>query len=181
MKASVFVGASLDGFIARPDGAFDFLALAEKEPHGYEQFIATVDAIVMGRNTYEVVLAFPDWPYGSVPVFVLSSRPLPPAPEGAVVERLHASPMEIFTELDSRGFEHAYIDGGVVIQSFLRAGLVSSVTITRVPVLIGSGIALFGALGTDVVLTHVSTRPLACGAVQSEYAIGPGSVHAGPV
>jgi len=177
VKTSVFVGASLDGFIARPDGAFDFLSIAEKEPHGYEEFIATVDAIVMGRNTFEVVLAFADWPYGSMPVFVLSSRPLPPAPAGAVVERWHLSPADAVATLEARGFRHAYVDGGRVIQSFLRAGLVSSVTITRVPVLIGEGIALFGSLPADVVLTHVATRQLDCGAVQSEYAIGPAATR----
>ena len=82
MKTSVFVGTSLDGFIARRDGRFDFLSAAEGEPHGYEEFIATVDAIVMGRNTYEVVLAMAEWPYGTRPVFVLSSRALPAAPAG---------------------------------------------------------------------------------------------------
>jgi dihydrofolate reductase len=172
VKASVFVGTSLDGLIARPDGAFDFLSIAEKEPHGYEEFIATVDAIVMGRNTYEVVLAFAHWPYGSTPVFVLSTRSLGSAPKTGVVERMQGSPAEVFAKLETRGFSHAYIDGGVVIQSFLDAGLVSSITITRVPVLIGSGVPLFGALGSDVLLTHVATRALACGAVQSEYAIG---------
>lgn len=88
MKASVFVGTSLDGFIARMNGSFDFLDAGGNEPHGYEEFIATVDALVMGRNTYEIVLGFGAWPYGSKPVFVLSSRPLAPAPAGAVVEQI---------------------------------------------------------------------------------------------
>ena len=74
MKASVFVGASVDGFIARPDGAFDFLSGGGGErDNGYEQFFATVDALVIGRNTYDVVLPFPTWPYGTTPVFVLST------------------------------------------------------------------------------------------------------------
>ena len=55
MKASVFVGTSLDGFIARPDGAFDFLPTDGGEPHGYDEFMATVDALVMGRKTYETL------------------------------------------------------------------------------------------------------------------------------
>jgi len=172
VKASVFVGMSLDGFIARCDGRFDFLDVAEGEPHGYEEFIAAVDAIVMGRNTFDVVQPFPEWPYGAKPVFVLSTRPLPPTPAGAVVERMQATPAEVFSTLEARGFQHLYVDGGNTVQQFLRAGLISSLTITRVPVLIGEGIPLFGALGADVALRLVATRQLACGAVQSEYAIG---------
>jgi dihydrofolate reductase len=171
MKTSVFVGTSLDGFIARPNGAFDFLLGAEGEPHGYEEFFATVDALLMGRNTYEVVLPFPKWPYGSKPVFVLSSRSLSPAPVGAVVEHVSGSPGGVYAMLESRGFQHVYVDGGSVIQSFLRAGLVDRVVVTRVPVLIGTGIPLFGPVETDIPLRHVATRTLAGGAVQSEYAI----------
>src|ERR1051326_6497969 len=87
MKASVFVGTSLDGFIARQNGALDFLEAGGGEPHGYEEFIASVDALVIGRHTFETVLSFGGWAYGTMPVFVLSSRPIPPAPPGAVVER----------------------------------------------------------------------------------------------
>ena len=169
MRTSVFVGASLDGFIARRDGAFDFLSVAAGEPHGYEEFIATVDAIVMGRNTFDVVLAFAKWPYGALPVFVLTTRPLPPTPDGAVVERLDGAPAEVLSRLEARGFRHAYIDGGLTAQQFLRAGLVSSLTINRVPVLIGSGIPLFGPLDADVALKLVRVRQLASGAVQCEY------------
>ena len=173
MKASVFVGASLDGFIARRDGAFDFLSVAEGEPHGYEEFIATVDAIVMGRNTFDVVAAFPEWPYGALPVFVLSTRGLPPASAGAVVERMDASPAEVYSQLEARGFQHVYVDGGVTVQRFLRARLIDSLTINRVPVLIGDGIPLFGALNADLSLKLVATRQFACGAVQTEYALEP--------
>ena len=88
VKASVFIGASLDGFIARKNGAFDFLPPGGGEPHGYDEFMASVDALVIGRNTYETVLAFETWPYDKKPVFVLSTRPLAPAPAGAVVEHL---------------------------------------------------------------------------------------------
>lgn len=167
----MFVGTSLDGFIARHDGRFDFLSVAEGEAHGYEEFIATVDAIVMGRNTFDVVLAMAPWPYGARPVFVLSARALPAAPAGATVERLNAPPAQIYAQLQARGFQHVYVDGGLTAQSFLRAGLVDRLTVTRVPVLIGAGIPLFGPLADDVVLKHVATRQLACGAVQSEYAI----------
>src|SRR2546430_4319102 len=142
MKASVFVGTSLDGFIARADGSFDFLSPAGDEPHGYDEFIATVDALVIGRKTFETVLGFDGWAYGKKPVFVLSSRPIAAAPAGAVVERMSGAPTEIVSQLEARGIRHIYVDGGITIQQFLRAGLIQRLIITRVPVLIGDGIPL---------------------------------------
>lgn len=174
MRASVFVGTSVDGFLARPDGTFDFLDPPEgvtMEPHGFEEFMASVDALVMGRNTYDVVLAFETWPYGDKPVFVLSSRELPPAPKGAVVERESGTPNEIASRLAARGFEHLYVDGGYTIQSFLRARLIDRLIVSRVPVLIGTGIPLFGALERDLRLRHVATRTFSSGLVQSEYVV----------
>jgi dihydrofolate reductase len=171
MRASVFVGTSLDGFIARANGDFDFLESGGGEPHGYDEFMATVDALVIGRKTFETVLAFEQWPYGEKPVFVLSSRPLAPAPPGAVVEHMSGEPAEIWAQLTARGLQHIYVDGGITIQRFLRAGLIQRLIVTRVPVLIGQGIPLFGALPQDVLLRHVATRQYAGGLVQSEYAI----------
>src|SRR5512139_2971421 len=95
MTASVFVGTSLDGFIARANGALDFLPPGGGEPHGYDEFMATVDALVIGRNTFDVVLAFDAWPYGDKPVVVLSTRPLGPAPAGATVERMSGEPADV--------------------------------------------------------------------------------------
>ena len=172
MKASVFVGISVDGFMARVNGALDFLP-AQPEPHGYDEFMASVDALVIGRNTFEIVLGFGGWAYGTKPVFVLSTRPLPPVPEGAVVERMSGEPAAILAALGARGIGHVYVDGGITIQRFLQAGLIQRLIITRVPVLIGSGIPLFGALPRDVVLEHVATRPYPSGLVQSEYAVRP--------
>jgi dihydrofolate reductase len=172
VKASVFVGTSLDGFIARLNGEFDFLPAGGGEPHGYNEFIATVDAHVIGRKTFETVLAFGGWEYGKKPVFVLSSRKLPPAPRQAVLEQMSGPPSEIVAKLESRGIKHIYVDGGITVQSFLAAGLINRLVITRVPVLIGSGIPLFGALPHDILLKHVATRHFASGLVQSEYAVG---------
>ena len=90
VNASVFVGISLDGFIARMDGGLDFLPDVV-EPHGYDEFMASVDALVIGRKTFETVLGFGTWPYGEKPVFVLSMRPLPPTPPGAVIEHMSAA------------------------------------------------------------------------------------------
>jgi dihydrofolate reductase len=172
VKASVFIGTSLDGFIARLNGEFDFLPAGGGEPHGYNEFFASVDALVIGRKTFETVLKFDAWPYGKTPVFVLSTRALPSAPADAVVERLAGNPTDIMSLLEARGFRHAYIDGGITIQQFLTAGLIQRLIITRVPVLIGTGIPLFGAVPRDIALTHVGTRQFASGLVQSEYVIG---------
>jgi len=171
MRGSVFVGVSVDGFMARPDGRFDFLPEGGGEDHGYTEFMASVDALVIGRKTYEVVLAFPEWAYGKKPVYVLSSKPLAPAPKGAVVERMSGDPRQIAAQLDARGVRHAYVDGGETIQAFLRAGLIQRLIVTRVPVLVGEGIPLFGATGRDVALRHVGTRAYGTGLVKSEYEV----------
>jgi dihydrofolate reductase len=171
MKLSVFVGTSLDGFIARTDGSFDFLLASGSEPHGYDEFMATVDALVIGRNTLEAVLKLPAWPYGERPVFVLSTRELPATPRGANVERMSGAAADIVANVSARGIRHVYVDGGITIQRFLRAGLIQRLIITRVPVLIGEGIPLFGATGRDIRLKHVATRQYASGLVQSEYEI----------
>ena len=171
MKASVFVGTSLDGFIARPNGALDFLPAGGGEPHGYEEFMASVDALVIGRHTFDTVLGFDEWAYGKKPVFVLSTRPLPPVPPGAVVARMEGDPVAIVAQLEAQGVRHAYVDGGVTIQRFLRAGLIQRLIITRVPVLIGAGIPLFGQLPRDIPLRHIATRHYRSGLVQSEYEV----------
>jgi len=176
MSVSVFVGISVDGFMARPDGSFDFLP-ENAEPHGYEEFMAGIDALVIGRNTFEVVLAFETWPYGDKRVVVLSSGPLDfSGVKGGRVEAMSGAPAEIVAQLAASGAHHLYVDGGDTIQRFLRAGLVDRLIVTRVPVLIGQGIALFGALPHDVLLRHVATRSFDSGLVQSEYEVsGPGA------
>lgn len=171
MKASVFIGTSVDGFIARRDGALDFLPAGGGEPHGYEEFMATVDALVIGRNTYEIVLGFKHWPYGDKLVVVLSSREIDPAPAGAVVEHMSGEPADIVSQLEARGIKHIYVDGGITVQRFLAAGLIQRLIITRVPVLIGEGIPLFGPLPGDVRLRHLATRHYQSGLVQSEYEV----------
>lgn len=172
MRGSVFVGVSLDGQIARADGGLDWLPLDTTEDHGFNAFMATVDALVMGRNTYDVVRSFTGpWAYGSTPVYVLTHRELAPAPAGAVVDAVAGTPAEVATELGRRGVKRAYIDGGATIQEFLEAGLIDRVIVTWVPVLIGKGISLFGATSRDIRLKHVSTRSFPSGLVQSEYEV----------
>jgi dihydrofolate reductase len=170
MIVSAFVGTSVDGFIARPDGNLDFLPADGGEPHGYDEFMASVDALVIGRKTFETVLAYATWPYGQKRVVVLSSRPVDfSGVRGGVVGQMAGSPAEIVAKLAASGVQHVYVDGGITIQGFLRAGLVQRIIITRVPVLIGSGIPLFGSLPRDVRLRHVATQNYSSGLVKSEY------------
>jgi len=172
MTASVFIGTSVDGFIARLNGELDFLPEGGGEPHGYNEFIATVDALVIGRKTFETVVAFPEWPYGDKRVVVLSSKPIDfSAVRGGRVEQMSGAPAEIVAKLAASGAHHLYIDGGITIQRFLRAGLIQRLTITRVPVLIGEGIPLFGALPRDLRLRHIITQHYPSGLVKSEYEV----------
>jgi dihydrofolate reductase len=174
MKTSVFVGVSVDGFIARANGGLDFLDAGGDEPHGYEEFVATVDTIVMGRKTFETVLGFGSWPFGEMPVVVLSGQPLDlstAASRGGRVEQMAGPPADIVAALSDRGIQHLYLDGGLTIQGFLRAGLVTRLIVSRVPVLIGSGVPLFGTLLKDVPLRHVATKTFRGGLVQTEYEV----------
>ncbi len=172
MTASVFVGVSVDGFMARPNGDIDWLPAGGGEPHGYDEFMASVDAIVLGRKSFEKVLTLGPWVYGDKRVVVLSTRPVDlSAAIGGVVEQMSGPPADIVSRLAASGAHHLYIDGGITIQSFLRAGLIQRLVITRVPVLIGEGIPLFGALPRDTRLRHVATRHYPSGLVQSEYEV----------
>ncbi|ROM63883.1 deaminase [Pseudomonas brassicacearum] len=171
--AHVFIATSLDGFIARPDGDIDWLLQRDDptEDHGYSDFIADKDVIVMGRGSYEKVLTFDTWFYER-PMVVLSERlassPVPEALKGKV-RFSNLSPRDVMKELTRQGVRRVYVDGGQVVQSFLRDGLVADMVITTVPVLIGSGRSLFGALQQDVELKLVSSRCFPSGLVQSAY------------
>lgn len=172
MTVAVFIATSLDGFIARPNDDLDWLPADGGEPHGYDEFIASIDAIVIGRKTFEKVLTFDTWPYGDKRVVVLSTRPVDVSVAGGVVERMTGAPGEIVSQLAAGGARQLYVDGGITIQGFLRAGLIDRLIITRVPVLLGDGIPLFGPLAGDVRLHHVATRAFSSGLVQSEYRVG---------
>lgn len=171
---SVFCGISLDGFIARPDGALDFLegdGTAELGDHGYDAFVAGIDAIVMGRRSFEKVMTFDAWPY-TKQVIVLSSGTVDLSyarARGADVEVMNAPPEELIPALTARGLYSLYIDGGVTVQRFLRAGLIDRLIITHVPVLIGQGIPLFGPLEKDIRFRLIASRSFPGGLVRSEY------------
>jgi dihydrofolate reductase len=174
MSAHVFIATSLDGFIARRDGAIDWLPTdgsGDAGDHGYTAFTAGIDAVVMGRNTFEVVLGFGGWHF-TKPVVVLSSRDvaIPPELAGKVVA-MSGTPEQVSAECAARGWHELYVDGGVTIQRFLRAGLIDRMIITRIPVLLGEGLPLFGPVAADVRLDHVRTQAYDSGLVQSEYRV----------
>ncbi len=176
-QCSVFIATSLDGFIARPDGNIDWLMQAnalvpEGEDCGYAAFMKTVDAVVMGRKTFEHVLTFDPWPFHDRKVEVMTSRPmeLPPG-LAAGVSVCSQSPAALVQRLTLEGNRRLYVDGGKTIQGFLAAGLVDDITITMVPVLLGAGRPLFGPLAHDVHLTLVSSRAYDFGFVQNTYAV----------
>jgi dihydrofolate reductase len=172
MIVSVFIGTSVDGFIARRNGSYDFLPEGGGEPHGYSEFMASVDALVIGRKTFEAVLALPAWPYGDKNVVVLSSKTVDfSGVRGNTIQQMAGSPAAIVATLAAKGAQHVYVDGGITIQRFLRDGLVQRLIITRVPVLIGEGIPLFGSLPQDVQLRHVATQQYKSGLVKSEYQV----------
>jgi len=174
-ECSVFVGVSLDGFIARANGDLDWLmgdAESDGGDHGYNEFIAGIDAIVMGRKTFEKVLTFAKWYYGDKRVVVLSNHPLDLSlarDRGGVVELMGGSPAEIVSKLAASGARCLYVDGGITIQRFLCAGVIHRLIISRLPVLIGEGIPLFGSLPRDIRLNHIATRTYPGGMVHSEY------------
>ena len=175
-RATVFIATSLDGFIARRNGDIDWLpqptGADDGEDHGYGDLMRSVDALVMGRHTFEKVLTFGEWPYHGKPVIVLSSRPAAvPARLLGQVEWMTGEPAEVAARLAARGWLRLYVDGGVTVQRFLAAGLVDRLIVARIPVLIGEGIPLFGPLPHDVRLRHEVTRSFPSGIVQSEYAV----------
>jgi dihydrofolate reductase len=176
MQISVYIATSLDGYIARSNGDIDWLPPInpDGEDYGYGEFIRTIDVIVMGRKSFEKVQSFNPWPYEGTPVTVLSQTlRAVPTHLTSKVSLSHASPETLSAQLASEGVKRVYVDGGQTIQAFLRAGLITDLTITSIPVLIGSGIPLFGHLSADIRLTHLQTNAFGNGLVQSSYAVQP--------
>ncbi|WER45621.1 dihydrofolate reductase family protein [Cupriavidus sp. WKF15] len=171
----VFIATSLDGFIARPDGDIGWLLERDDpaEDHGYPDFIADKDTIVMGRGCYEKVLTMGEWAYDK-PVLVLSRKlagtPVPETLQGKV-RFSDRTPADTMSQLEATGVRRVYVDGGQLVQSFLRDGLIADLVVTTVPVLIGTGRPLFGALLHDVSLALESSRHFPSGLVQSTYRV----------
>lgn len=171
----VFIAASQDGYVARRDGGLDWLMKqnTQGEDHGYDAFMASVDGLVMGRGSFETVLTFDEWPYAKPVVVMSRSLSEDDIPEGlkSRVRMSALSPEELMRQLEAEGWKRVYVDGGKVVQSFLRAGLIADITLTRIPILIGDGRPLFGALETDIDLEHIATRAYPSGLVRSEFRV----------
>jgi len=180
---SVFLGMSVDGFIARPDGTLSFLD-GGAEPSdegdaptpddgeggdfGFAEFVSSIDAVLMGRSTYEFIQPFADWPYQGKPVHVLSTTLQPGADNRITV---HGSFDDAVAALSGAGYRRVYVDGGRTVHAFLRAGMITDLTLSRVPVLIGTGLTPFGELAADIRLEHVRTQSFRGGMVQSSYRV----------
>jgi len=165
---SAFIATSLDGFIARPDGGLDWLEAVRSpgEDHGYEAFLAEMDTILLGRNTYEAALGFPEWPYASKRVLVYTRRG-GEARHG--VGFLAGSPFKVALRLETLGARRVYLDGGATISAFLAADLVDELIISILPVVLGEGIPLFRAPLPERPLALEGIRGYPSGLVQLRY------------
>ena len=173
MKNSIFIGTSLDGYIADKEGGLDYLHGIPNHTHddmGYHSFISGIDAIIMGRTTFETICSFDgDWPY-EVPVFVLSNTlmEIPSAQKGKAY--LAKGPLtEVLAEIRSQDFYNLYIDGGKTIQSFLQEDVIDEMIITSIPILLGGGFSLFGELTNPMLFKCVETKILVDAIVQSRF------------
>lgn len=174
----VFIATSLDGYVARTDRTLDWLMKqpAEDGDTAFADFMKSVDGLIMGAGSFRTLLVMEEWPYDK-PVIVMSlsmqDSDIPPHLAGKV--RISDAPISALMEqLDRRGWKRVYVDGGRLVQSFLREGRIADLEITVVPILIGSGIRLFGALEQDIDLELVSTEPRKNGMVTLKYRV-PGS------
>lgn len=171
MRCSVFIATSLDGYIARSDGGIDWLSSVERpgEDHGFGEFYGSVDALVLGRKTWETALGFPEWPYAGKRVVVMSRE----AREGRHGEGFHRGPPEeLAAALRADGVQRVYVDGGATIRGFLAAGLIDDLTVSVIPVLLGAGIPLFGEGVPETRLTLQGSRAYESGLVQLRYGVG---------
>ncbi len=174
---SVFVATSLDGFIARLDGSLDWLdaqntKVPPGEDCGFNAFFDSVDTLILGRKSFELVLTFDPWPYKDNRVIVLTRGHLAiPMALQSQVSLSQENPQDLVHRLNSEGFHHLYVDGGLTIQGFLQAGMVDEIIITLIPVLLGSGKSLFGPLEKDISLLLLSSQSYAFGYIQNHYRV----------
>jgi len=171
MKTSVYIGTSLDGFIAKTDGNIDWLTQYANEDavSAYEEFMNGIDAIIIGRGTFEKILTFPSWPYEKKAFVVSTTLKQLPGSLKHNATLLSMQPRALLSYLSRMGFSSIYIDGGKLIQSFLKEDVIDDLIISKVPVLIGNGIPLFGFLSADLKFKHMRTETQSNGLVRSYY------------
>lgn len=161
MSNNIYIATSIDGFIAKKDGGIDWLIELPNptgSDYGFGAFMERIDAVVMGRNTFELVLTFNEWIYIK-PVFVLSNslQSLPKNLPGKA-ELINGNPASVVKQLNLRNYNNLYIDGGKTIQGFLKQDLIDEMIITRIPILLGEGIPLFGVLTREQKFEHIKTE-----------------------
>ncbi len=173
IQYKAFIASSLDGFIARSDGSLDWLTsneyILENNDLGYTSFMQGIDCIVMGRITFETVLSFESYPFASIPVYVLTNNPHYNFDSNHPISVFHGTLQDLTFILEKKQIKTAYVDGGKLIQSFINKQILNEITITRIPVLLGSGLPLFGNLELEYKLKHIQTLIYANGFVQSKY------------
>ena len=184
MKCSVYIASSIDGFIAKNDGNVDWLHTAgnkevdmgEHANMGFNDYISSIDCMIMGRKCMEMISSFnlspEQWPYGNIKIIVLSNT-IKEAPDNLKdkVEMYSGDLNELISSLETKGFKHAYIDGGTTIQAFINLKLINELTITRVPILLGEGKSLFGKTFKDIKLEQAEAIAYPNDFIQVKYKV----------
>ena len=171
-----YVAASLDGYIATSDGGIEWLSPFEGkegkgEDYGYAAFYASIDAVLLGRRTYEQCLTFGEWLYRGKPCWVFAHG-------GMKITEPHVTltnqdPHQMVSELQARKLQRAWlVGGGELAGSFRREGLISEYIVSVVPVILGAGISLFASGGAQEALKLVGTNAHPSGIVQLRYLRG---------
>lgn len=169
-KISIYIATSIDGYIARTNGEIDWLDYGHTgdEDYGFKTFIGDIDALVLGRNTYEVVSGFDQWPYEGKKVIVLSHSLTKVRKEA---ELFSGQLTDLTSKLHSEGIKHIWVDGGITVSQFLEAGLVDDITISIISMVLGSGIPLFSTMNREQKCRLINTRSFPSGLVQLKYEV----------
>lgn len=172
MKVTYYVASSLDGYIAKKDGDVSWLEELDisMEDAGYDEFFSTVDALVMGRKTYEMIVSFGQWPYGDKPVWVCSSNSITPI-EGSNLQAGN-TPEEAYKTANEMNIKHLWlVGGGSLAASFLEKNLLTNISLSLMPIILGSGIKLFGNQPSPIKIKKENYNQHESGMVQLDYTI----------
>jgi len=172
MKVTYYVASSIDGFIAKEDGDVSWLEELGivMEETGYDEFYATVDALVMGRKTYDMIVSFGEWPYGDKPVWICTSGNVVPMAGSNI--QVGNTPEEVYQSANDMNIKHLWlVGGGSIASSFLEKKLLTNISLSLMPIILGKGIKLFGELATDVFLGKQHVESAKSGMLQIEYSI----------
>jgi len=172
MKITYYVASTIDGYIAKEDGDVSWLEELNisMEEAGYDEFYSTVDALVMGRNTYEMIVSFGQWPYGNKPVWVCSSKSIN-AMEGCNLQS-GRTPLDTYNEAQAQGANHLWlVGGGKLAASFLEENLLTHLSISQMPIILGGGIKLFGEVQNHIKIQRISMKPHKSGFTQMDYLV----------